>query len=63
MALLTVMDMERDSKIFRYTWRAWIRQGRIPVRRLGRRVRVSEEDYQKFLDANLKPAREETRSH
>lgn len=63
MALLTVMDMERDSKISRYTWRAWIRQGRIPVRRLGRRVRVSEEDYQKFLDANLKPAREETRGH
>ncbi len=63
MALLTVMDMERDSKISRYTWRAWIRQGRIPVRRLGRRVRVSEEDYQRFLDANLKPAREETRSH
>ncbi len=63
MALLTVMDMERDSKISRYTWRAWIRQGRIPVRRLGRRVRVSEEDYQKFLDANLKPAREETGSH
>ena len=63
MALLTVMDMERDSKISRYTWRAWIRQGRIPVRRLGRRVRVSEEDYQRFLDANLRPAREETRSH
>ncbi len=63
MALLTVMDMERDSKISRYTWRAWIRQGRLPVRRLGRRVRVSEEDYQKFLDANLRPAREETRSH
>ena len=63
MALLTVMDMERDSKISRYTWRAWIRQGRIPVRRLGRRVRVSEEDYQRFLDANLRPAREETRRH
>ena len=63
MALLTVMDMERDSKISRYTWRAWIRQGRIPVRRLGRRVRVSEEDYTRFLDANLKPAREGTRSH
>ena len=63
MALLTVMDMERDSKISRYTWRAWIRQGRIPVRRLGRRVRVSEEDYPRFLDANLRPAREETRRH
>lgn len=58
MALMTVVDLERESKISRYTWRSWIRQGRIPTLRLGRRVRVSEEDFRKFLADHLKPARE-----
>jgi excisionase family DNA binding protein len=58
MALLTVDEMEKDSKVSRYTWRSWIRQGRLPVLRLGRRVRVTEEDYRAFLAANLKPARD-----
>ena len=49
MPLLTVEDLERDSKISRYTWRAWIRQGRIRPVRLGRRVRVEEEEYRRFL--------------
>lgn len=57
MALLTLKELEADSKISRYTWRAWIRQGRIPVTRLGRRVRVSEEDYRKFLAENRVAAR------
>ena len=61
MALLTVQELEADSRISRYTWRAWIRQGRLPVLRLGRRVRVAEEDYRRFLAANLRPARPEGR--
>jgi excisionase family DNA binding protein len=48
--LLTVAELEADSKISRYTWRAWIRQGLIPVTRLGRRVRVAEEDYKRFVE-------------
>lgn len=48
--LLTVMELEADSKISRYTWRAWIRQGLIPVTRLGRRVRITEDDYRRFLE-------------
>jgi excisionase family DNA binding protein len=56
MALMTVVDMERESKVSRHTWRAWIRQGRIPVTRLGRRVRVAEEDYRAFLTENRTPA-------
>lgn len=59
MALLTVKELEKDSQVSRYTWRAWIRQGRLPVTRLGRRVRVTEEDYRAFLKANRIPAREE----
>jgi len=62
MALLTVIELERDSKISRHTWRAWIRQGRLPVIRAGRRVRVDEADYRRFLDANRIPARGEPRS-
>lgn len=57
MALLDVMDLERDSGVSRFTWRAWIRQGRIPVIRIGRRVRVAEEDYRSFLKENRTPAR------
>ena len=61
MALLTVVELEQDSKISKHTWRSWIRQGRLPVLRLGRRVRVAEEDYRRFLAANLRPARPEGR--
>lgn len=55
MALLTVEELEKDSKISRYTWRSWIRAGRLPVVRLGRRVRVAEEDYRSFLAQNRNP--------
>lgn len=58
MAMLTVEDLERESKVSRHTWRAWIRQGRIPVLRLGRRVRVAEDDFRKFIAQNRTPARE-----
>jgi excisionase family DNA binding protein len=56
MALLRVEDLEQDSRISRHTWRAWIRQGRLPVIRAGRRVRVEEADYRAFLDACRVPA-------
>ena len=62
MALMTVIDLERDSQISRYTWRSWIRARKLPVVRLGRRVRIAEEDYRRFLtehrdakEGNAKP--------
>jgi len=55
---MTVKELEEQTKISRFTWRSWIRQGRLPVLRLGRRVRVSEEDYRAFLKANRVAARE-----
>ncbi len=58
MALLSVLDMEKDSGISKYTWRSWIREQRIASIRLGRRVRVDEEDYRKFIAANRTPARD-----
>jgi excisionase family DNA binding protein len=57
MALMSIEDLERDSKVSRFTWRTWIRSGKLPAVRLGRRVLVDEKDYAKFLRANLKPAR------
>jgi len=58
MALLTVVDLEKESKVSRHTWRAWIREGRLPVLRLGRRVRVDEADFRRFIAESRTPARE-----
>ena len=49
MGLLNVKDLEERSKISRYTWRTWIRQGRLPIIRAGRLVRVDERDYETFI--------------
>jgi excisionase family DNA binding protein len=52
MPLLTVEDLEKDSQVSRFTWRTWIAEGRIRAVRLGRRIRVDEDDYRAFKDAN-----------
>jgi excisionase family DNA binding protein len=57
MPLMSIEDLERDSKVSRFTWRSWIRAGKVPALRLGRRVLVDEKDYQRFLKQNLKPSR------
>jgi excisionase family DNA binding protein len=57
--LLTVKDLERLSQISRYTWRAWIAQGKLPVIRAGRRVRIEEEAFREFLRKCRVPARDE----
>ena len=51
MGLLTVEDLERDSRISRHTWRRWIKECRIPSVLLGRRRRVDEADYKRFVRA------------
>lgn len=56
--LLSVAQLAQRSGISRFTWRSWIKQGRLPVFRLGRRVRVAEEDYRRFLERNRVEARE-----
>ena len=55
--LLTVKDLEKLSQISRHTWRAWIAQGKLPVIRAGRRVRVEEEAFREFLKKCRVPAR------
>lgn len=56
---MTVKDLARESPIARLTWRAWIRQGRLPHVRLGRRVFVTRSDYERFIAAGRVEARRE----
>lgn len=58
MRLLSVEELEQRSGASRFTWRTWIAQGRIPVVRLGRLVRVKEEDYERFVADNRSEALE-----
>jgi excisionase family DNA binding protein len=55
--LKSVEDLERETGVSKYTWRAWLRQGRLEHVRLGRRVLVPAESVQRFIDANRVPAR------
>lgn len=47
--LLDVKELERRSGISQYTWRNWIAQGKLPVVRCGRLIRVDERDYLEFI--------------
>ena len=51
MPLLDVKELDRRSGISMHTWRLWLRQGRLPVIRVGRLVRVDERDYETFIQA------------
>jgi excisionase family DNA binding protein len=50
--LLSLEALEQRSDVSRHTWRVWLRQGRLPAVRLGRRLLVDEVDYQKFIAGN-----------
>jgi excisionase family DNA binding protein len=39
-----------------WTIRAWLREGRVPFIRVGRRILVRVEDLEAFLEANYQPA-------
>lgn len=58
MRLLSVEELEQRSGASRYTWRTWIAQKKIPVVRLGRLVKVKEEDFERFIADNRTEARE-----
>ena len=58
---MNVDELASDSRVSKHTWRLWIRQGRIPVVRLGRRILVDEADYRRFLADNRVEARAEVR--
>lgn len=54
MPLLTLQELEKDSRVSRYTWRSWIRAGKLPAIHAGRTIRVDEADYRRFLEAHKK---------
>lgn len=60
--MVTLMDvrvLEAESGVSRYTWRAWIRERRVPHVKLGRRVFVARADFERFLRAGRVEARPE----
>lgn len=50
MKLMTVKDLARESQLSVNWWRKFIKEGKVPAIRLGRRVRVAESDYLKMLE-------------
>jgi excisionase family DNA binding protein len=49
---LSVRESAQRSGICHWTMRAWLRQGRLPYYRLGRRVVIDEKDLLEFLGAH-----------
>ena len=49
MVLLTVEELERETKISKHTWRVWIKARKLPAIRAGRRVRVDQRDFEAFI--------------
>jgi excisionase family DNA binding protein len=49
MPFMDLATLERETKISRYTWRNWLREGWLPSFRLGRRLCVREEDFVAFV--------------
>jgi excisionase family DNA binding protein len=55
--LVDLREAAKESKISIFTWRAWISQRRIPYVRLGRRVLLRREDFERFITQNLVPTK------
>jgi hypothetical protein len=53
MNLLDLEEIARESRLSIHTVRAWRRQRRFPVVKLGRRVLVLREDWEKFVRSGL----------
>lgn len=54
--LLSFEEAQALTGIRVSTWRAWSAQRRIPIVRLGRRLKIREHDLQKLIDSNVVPA-------
>jgi excisionase family DNA binding protein len=52
MNFYTVKELEKMTKVTSFTWRTWIRAGMIPHVKMGRTVRVSEEDFNAFVSSS-----------
>jgi excisionase family DNA binding protein len=54
-SLWPIGKLAADSGIQKGTWYKWIAQRRIPAVRLGRTLRIRDEDYQKLIKKSLRP--------
>ena len=50
--MLTVKDVDEHCQVSERTVWRWIRDHELKVHRLGRRTRISEEDFEEFLRRN-----------
>ena len=54
--LWTLKDLALDSGTKVSTWRRWILERRVPVVRIGRSVRIKDEDYRKLIQKGYRKA-------
>jgi excisionase family DNA binding protein len=54
-SLWSLNELVADSGIRKGTWYKWINQQKVPAVRLGRSVRVRDEDYRKLIQRSLSP--------
>lgn len=54
-SLWSINKLAANSGIQKGTWYKWIAQRRIPAVRLGRTLRIRDEDYQKLIKKSLRP--------
>lgn len=54
-SLWSLTELAADSGIQKGTWYKWINQRKVPAVRLGRSVRVRDEDYRKLIRRSLRP--------
>lgn len=54
-SLWSLTELATDSGIQKGTWYKWINQRKVPAVRLGRSVRVRDEDYRKLIQRSLRP--------
>src|SRR5690348_15530177 len=53
-SLWSLTELAADSGIKKGTWYKWINQRKLPAVRLGRTVRVRDDDYQKFIQRSVR---------
>ena len=64
MAVTKLLTLRECSELTGHkvsTWRAWVLRKRVPYHKVGRSVRIAEEDLQKIIEQSRIPAREQLR--